>query len=477
MTTEPPPTMRKRRIWLWLAGLAVAGLVAGGFHVYRVARVGSGFSAEIMCGGVFVSGRTPEDVKTADFGAPGYELLRFFGQAVEREGKRVTASAYGLAPQTAIYRDGLGCTLLGGRSEKALRAEAPAFAGTPLADPQALWPEGERADLAALSQGVDRPALDAAIEAAFAEPDPERPSNTRALVVVYHGRLVAERYAPGFDAGMPLIGWSMTKGALNALIGLRVKDGKIALTDRALLPEWRDEDDPRRFISLDDLLRMSSGLAFDESYDDPLADVTVMLFARGDMAKFAADKKLLHPPGTHWAYSSGTSEIIARVLRETFASDQDYLRYARERLFAPLGMSSAEIAPDASGTLVGSSFLYASARDFARLGLLYLQDGVFAGQRLLPVGWVGYTLTPATNAPDGKYGAHMWLKLPESDGYGEPPMPDDAFYFLGHNEQIIAIVPSRDLVIVRLGLTAKGGAWNNATDLAPIVHAFPPRDR
>jgi CubicO group peptidase (beta-lactamase class C family) len=140
-------------------------------------------------------------------------------------------------------------------------------------------------------------------------------------------------------------------------------------------------------------------------------------------------------------------------------------------------MSSAEIAPDASGTLVGSSFLYASAHDFARLGLLYLQDGVFAGQRLFPVGWVGYTLTPAKDAPDGKYGAHMWLKLPESEIYGEPPMPDDAFYFLGHNEQIIAIVPSRDLVIVRLGLTAKGGAWDNAKDLSPIMHAFPPRDR
>ena len=467
----------KRKTWLWLAGVAIASLAAGSLHVYRVARVGSGFSAEIMCGAVFVSGRAPEDVKAADFSAPGYELSRFLRQTVEREEKCVTASAYGFASQTAIYRDGLGCTLLGGRSEEELRAAAPALDVRPLADPEAFWPEGERADLAAFSQGVDKPALDAAMEAAFAEPDPARPRNTRALVVVYRGRLVAERYAPGFDAGMPLIGWSITKGALNALIGLRVKDGKIALTDRALSKEWRDEDDPRRGISLADLLRMSSGLAFDESYDDPLADVTVMLFASGDMAKFAADKPLLHPPGTHFAYASGTSEIIARALRATFASGKDYLRYARKRLFDPLGMRSAEIAPDASGTLGASSFLYASARDFARLGLLFLQDGVFAGERLLPEGWVGYTLTPAKDAPDGNYGAHMWLKLPESDGFGEPPMPDDAYYFLGHNEQIVAVVPSRDLVIVRLGLTAKGGAWDHAKDLAPLVQAFPPRDR
>jgi CubicO group peptidase (beta-lactamase class C family) len=243
------------------------------------------------------------------------------------------------------------------------------------------------------------------------------------------------------------------------------------------LPEWRGEGDKRRDISLDQLLRMESGLEFDESYDDPLADVTVMLFARGDMAKFAADKPLLHPPGTHWAYSSGTSLLISRALRATFANEEDYLRYPRERLFGPLGMRSAVLTSDAAGTLVGSSLLYASARDFARLGLLFLQDGVWQGEQFLPEGWVAYTLTPAKDAPDGTYGAHMWLKLPLSEGHGEPPMPDDAYYFLGHDEQIIAIVPSRDLVIVRLGLTARGGAWDHAKDLAPIVNAFPPSDR
>jgi len=212
---EPPPTMRKRKIWWWLASVAVVGLAAGSLHVYRIAKVGSGFSAEIMCGGVFVSGRAPDDVRATDLSAPGNELLRFFSETVDRKKKRVTASAYGFAAQTAIYRDGLGCTLLDGRREQDLRAEAPSFADTPSADPQEFWPEGERADPAALSEDIDKPALDAAIEAAFAEPDPERPRNTWALVVVYRGRLVAERYAPGFNATTPLIGWSMTKSALN----------------------------------------------------------------------------------------------------------------------------------------------------------------------------------------------------------------------------------------------------------------------
>jgi CubicO group peptidase (beta-lactamase class C family) len=458
-----------------LAAIAAAAVAAAGLHAYRIARIGSGASAELLCAGVFVSGRAPEDVKANDLTGPGYELLNYFQQTIDREGKRVTASAYGLGSQTAVYREGLGCTLIDGVSEAELRKEARGLDIKPSLDPEALWPEGERVDLGADADGVDRAALDAAVAANFAEPDPARPRNTRALVVVHRGRIVAERYAPGFDAMMPLVGWSMTKGALNALIGMRVKDGKLAVADRALMPEWRGDGDKRRDISLDDLLRMSSGLAFDESYDNPLADVMVMLFARGDMAKFTADKTLLQPPGTHWSYASGTSNIVAAILRATFANEADYLRYPRERLFEPLGMESAVIAPDASGTLVGSSLLYTTARDFARLGLLYLQDGVWQGVRLLPEGWIAYSLTPSKNAPEQDYGAHMWLKLPQSDGYGEPPMPDDAYYFLGHDEQVIAIVPSRDLVIVRLGRTLQSGAWDPAKELAPIVNAFPAR--
>jgi CubicO group peptidase (beta-lactamase class C family) len=272
---------------------------------------------------------------------------------------------------------------------------------------------------------------------------------------------------------MPLIGWSIGKSALNALIGIRVGDGKLALTDTALMPEWRGNDDPRRAITVDELMRMTSGLAFDESYGDTESDVARMLFVQGDKAAFAAEKPLLFPPGTHWAYSSGTAVILARVLRETFAAERDYLSYPKERLLEPLGMTSAVLEPDASGTFAASSFLYATARDFARLGLLFLHDGVWQGTRILPAGWVDYSLTPTKLSPDDEYGAHIWLKLPESSHGGEPPMPADAYYMLGHDEQVVAIVPSRDLVIVRLGLTREGGDWDSARDFAPIVSAFP----
>jgi CubicO group peptidase (beta-lactamase class C family) len=455
-----------------MSAVVLAGLLAAGLRAYGITLVGSGYSVEILCGAVFVSDRDPGTVEVEDLSGPGLELLRFFGKQVERDKKRVTASFHGLAVQTAVYRDGFGCTRID-RDEADL-AEVPALTSLPPPDPERLWPEGERVDLASPTEGIDRPALDAGVAAAFAEGDPAHPRNTRALVVVHRGRIVAERYAPGFDQTMPLIGWSIAKGAINALVGLRVMDGAVALTDKALLPEWRKAGDPRRDISLDDLLHLSSGLAFDESYNDPLADVTEMLFVKGDMAKLAASKPLIHPPGSYWEYSSGTSVIIAGILRETFATEDDYLRYPHDRLFDPLGMRSAVIGTDAAGAFVGSSLLYASARDFARLGLLFLRDGVWQGQRLLPEGWLAYTLTPAKALPDGSYGAHMWLKLPESKGLGEAPMPDDAYYFLGHEEQIVAVVPSRDLVVVRLGLTQDGGDWDHARDLAPIVQAFPP---
>jgi CubicO group peptidase (beta-lactamase class C family) len=272
---------------------------------------------------------------------------------------------------------------------------------------------------------------------------------------------------------MPLIGWSISKSAVNALIGLRVKDGKLALTDTALMPEWRDQGDPRRAITVDELMRMTSGLTFDESYGDTDSDVAQMLFVKGDKAGFAADKPLAFPPDTHWAYSSGTTTILAGVLRQSFNDERDYLRYPEERLFGALGMRSAVLEPDASGIFAASSFLYATARDFARLGLLFLHDGVWEGTRILPAGWVAYALTPTKLSPDGEYGAHVWLKLPESSGGGEPPMPEDAYYMLGHDNQVVAVVPSRDLVIVRLGLTREDGDWDSARELSPIVSAFP----
>jgi CubicO group peptidase (beta-lactamase class C family) len=355
--------------------------------------------------------------------------------------------------------------LLDGRKGEELRVQKISAAPLTSSNPELLWPDGERVDTSAIDPGVDRAKLEEGLDKAFAEPERR---HTRALVVVHRSRIIAERYAPGFDAGMPLTGWSMAKTVTNALIGLRVLDGKIRLTDQALLPEWKH--DRRRQITLSQLLCMTSGLEFDEDYDSRRSDVRRMLFMEGDKSGFAATKPLQHSPGEKWSYSSGTTNILARILRQSFTSENDYLQFPRERLFGPLGMQSAVFEPDAAGIFVGSSYVYASARDWARFGLFYLQDGVWEGKHLLPESWVADSVKPTCGAPYSAYGWQIWLKLDESGLEG--PFPEDAFYMQGHDGQVVAIVPSLDLVIVRLGFTPEKRAWNHAHDLEPILQAF-----
>src|SRR5262245_15733281 len=253
------------RVWFGIfaaVAAATAGAVAPG--LYRTVVLGSAFLAQRLCGDVFVSKRDPDAVLAEDLSGPGYEPLRFFQPSVDRERRLVTASAFGVGRQISVFREGLGCTHVVGKSESELRNEnSNLFAATPTPGLNALWPDGERVDLATLPKGVNSPALERAMDAAFSEPDTAHPRHTRALVVVYQGRIVAERYAPRFDAAMPLSAWSLSKAALNALVGEADTDGKLALGDKALLPEWQGSGDRRRDITLDQVLRMTSGLAFD----------------------------------------------------------------------------------------------------------------------------------------------------------------------------------------------------------------------
>ena len=294
---------------------------------------------------------------------------------------------------------------------------------------------------------------------------------------MWHGQVIAERYAPGFTADTPLPGWSMTKTVTAALVGTLVAQHKLSPDASALLPEWRGSGDPRAAITLDALLRMTSGLQFNEDYDDPLSDVALMLYAQPDTARFASAKPLAATPGARWSYSSGTSAILARVMREALGgSDGDYLALPHRALFAPLGMRSAVFEPDASGTLVSASYMYASARDWARFGQLLLQDGVWDGQRLLPEGWVRYLTRTTPQSARQEYGAQLWVKVPEPFNDRDPhavAMPADAFHAVGHEGQFVSVVPSRQLVVVRLGLSRPESAWNHEAFLARVLDAVP----
>jgi CubicO group peptidase (beta-lactamase class C family) len=251
----------------------------------------------------------------------------------------------------------------------------------------------------------------------------------------------------------------------------------------APVPEWSRPGDPRGAITLDNMLRMSSGLEFGEVYEDPLSDVCIMLFSVRDAAAYAADKPLETEPGNKWYYSSGTTNVISRIVRDAIGGTQaDYFAFPRNALFDRIGMRSAVIEPDPSGTFVGSSYMYATARDWARFGLLYLQDGVWDGERILPEGWVDYSRKPTPGSPGGVYGAHFWLnptRTPDEStgsarvGLSAPRLPADLYQCLGHEGQSVTIIPSRKTVVVRLGLSQAPGAWDLDSFIANVLEALP----
>jgi len=322
------------------------------------------------------------------------------------------------------------------------------------------WPAGGRADDVTGGWPVGGPpasataALAAALDEAFAPAGPLGP--TYAVVVVHRGRLVAERYAGRLPhrGGPPepvgpatrLRSWSMAKSVLHSVAGLAVADGLVELDTPAPVPAWADPADPRHAITLEQLLAMRDGLDFAEVYEDvPGSDVVTMLYGAGraDMAAYAASRPPAAPPGTRFSYSSGTSNIISGIVARAVGPGEPYRRYLADRLFGPTGMTSAVPGFDGSGTWVASSSVHATARDFARFGLLALRDGVWNGFRILPEGWVDHGRRPrSVEEPSGHgFGAHWWV---DGDAAG-------TFRASGHEGQSITVSPGADLVVVRLG--------------------------
>src|SRR4051812_7388809 len=405
----------------------------------RVAGIGAAYKARVVCSLVFGGGRNADPSILDEVSADSYRLLRLFRCRVIPESRAVTASLWGFRPRTALFR-----------------ADADEVSAA------ARWPS------AAAS-----PVLERIVASAFLEPDRSRLRRTRAIVVVQDGQIVAERYAPGFGDTTRFSGWSMTKSVLSALVGVLVAEGRLSLKDVELMPSWH-RPDPRAAIAVEDLLRMRSGLRFSEEYTNLTSDVIEMLFNQDDAAGYAASRPLIAPPGTEWSYSSGTTNILSAIVRRT-VGDADYPSWPRRALFAPLRMSSALMERDAAGTFVASSFMLATARDWGRFRQPYLQDGVWDGRRVLPEGWVSFSTTPTPQSPDGIYGAHWWLGLKPELGGGTPAaarLPRDAFFAVGHEGQVLTVIPSRRLVVVRLGLSIYIDAWNHAAFLSELLEAL-----
>jgi hypothetical protein len=421
--------------------------------------IGSGYQAKILCSAVFVSGRDPGRVIREDIAI--HPLMRYIKAKVDRGKKEVRASFLGQFGARAVFLDKLGAVLLPGVREESVRSW-PVRIPDPLpANPESVaWPTGDLVKKDGFPAGVDREKVEAALDKAFSESEPARPRRTRAVIVVYDAKIVGERYAPDFNRDMPLIGWSMSKTVTAALAGIRVGEGKLSLQDPAPVPEWKRPGDRRAAVTLDELLWMSGGLEFEEEYETkPVSDVNRMLFTMPDMAAYAANLPLETEPGTDWHYSSGTTNIISRLIRQSFADHGEYLAFPRQALFNRIGMRSALIEPDASGTFSSASYVYASARDWARFGLLLLNRGEWEGYRVLPGGWVEFMTTPAPTSRRGNYGAQIWLNRGEA---GKPEtreyktLPLDMIKLHGYQEQVTVVIPSRKLVVVRLGMTTKG---------------------
>lgn len=393
-------------------------------------RVGSGYAAKIVCSNTFISRRYPEEVLSSDVQAPGNPLLRLMFFSIDQEKKAVHAALAGfIAGNDAVYRDGLGCSV----TPDGTAADLPSVAhAVPVpVDDTVLWPEGSKVE------------PDQKIAALLSSADLTGPG-MRAVVVVKGGRIAGEAYGAGFSKDTPLLGWSMAKTVTATIIGTLIRDGKLSLEDRSLFPQWRN--DQRGDIRLADLLAMESGLAFNENYG-AVADVTRMLFLEPDMANFAADQPLEADPGTRFNYSSGVGVMLSKIWMNRIGDEAAALAYPEKALFSPLGMTSAVMETDAAGTFVGSSYMYATARDWARLGLFLAHDGVWNGDRILPEGFVAEMQQP-NRTSNGRYSKmQTWLPV-RREG-----IPADAFFLDGHDGQNVVVIPSLDLVVVRLGLT------------------------
>ncbi|WP_426410771.1 serine hydrolase domain-containing protein [Bradyrhizobium ganzhouense] len=440
---------RRRQIVLLTTAIACAGLALGAARARDVPKVATGFIADTLCSETFVSGLDPQRnlAETTD-AMPGTGLLTWaMNLQIDRTRKDVTVTLFGIGRSRAVYREGLGCTLEHGQgiTDVALPPDDKQPALLPeIAGPGLVSPQSEE--------------LSAALDRAFAEPAQPPYRRTRAIVVMKAGGIIAERYAEGVGPETQLLGFSMTKSVMSALTGILVRQGKLKLDGPAPIAAWKNPDDPRHAITVDQLLRHTAGIALGSSLQASLGSVlepvNVMKYVEDDMATYAASMPLATAPGTVWNYHDGNTIMIAHLIRNAAGGKpEDALRFARRELFAPLGMNHVTLQLDGAGTIEGSGEMLASARDWARLGQLYLNDGVAGGQRILPEGWVNYSATATPNAWVG-IGAGFWTNRGDSLGAKfriKHGWPRDAFFAKGTIGQYTIVIPSERLVIVRLG--------------------------
>lgn len=424
-------------------------LVVTVFYNYPKLNLISGFASKNLASTNFISQRLHADITENDNNVPLVKLARL-ETATENS---AVASVYGLMERETICRDGLGCVLITDDYDKNQKLLKP---NRKLVSNDLPFPYGNNDIKDTVFDTIDYNKLNEAVTNAFSNYEVQK---TRTVLVVYKGQIIAENYIEGFSKDTPILGWSMTKSVLATLYGILEYQGKI---DMDYQP-FKELDltgltgkDPRDFIPLDDFLRMQSGMAWDEDYTS-ISDVTKMLFLDSDMTKAQIETDYSSKKEKVWNYSSGTSNLLSGILRKQFKTHQEYLDFPYSALIDKIGMHSMLLETDMAGNFVGSSYGWATTRDWAKFGLLHLNKGNWNGEQLFNTEWIDY-ITKPTDGSDGVYGAHWWL----NSGGKYPDVPRDLYSSNGYQGQRVFIIPSKDLVIVRTGLAGDSGFDSNA---------------
>jgi CubicO group peptidase (beta-lactamase class C family) len=420
------------------AVLLIVALVYVRIAIYPQLDLISGFSAKSVASGHFIDGRSLATIEQGDNDIPKVDWAT---NTIDENTKTVTSKVYGLKARTALYREGLGATLINDDFDVNKPYEVPKRNKTNTNLP---FPYGQNNHKDTVFSNIDYKKLKAAVENAFDKKE-IKDKRTRSVLVIYKDKIIAEKYADGFDKNSKILGWSMTKSLTATYFGILQKQGKLNIMKPAPIAEWAKDD--RKKITINDLLHMNSGLEWEEDYGK-ISDATKMLFTTEDMTQPQIDKPLVGKPNQTWNYSSGTTNLLSGILRKQFKTHQDYLDFWYSSLIDKIGMHSMVVETDMAGNFVGSSYGWATTRDWAKFGLLYLHKGNWNGEQLFDASWAKYVATP-TNTSNGEYGAHFWL-----NANGDfPDVPRDFYRCSGYQGQMVAIFPSHDLVIVRMGLS------------------------
>ncbi|MGH9938926.1 MAG: serine hydrolase domain-containing protein [Blastocatellia bacterium] len=452
--------MRRMIIALLTTLLALAWPTSGSLRqdadYSRESRAAMG--AHHLCSGLWVVGRVykraPDEVLAQDivpFRAFGWE--ESFKYAIDEKRRRVTVSAPGAPPRTAQYNGDQGCSILPRGVNDIYFKPARMPRKLPDAATQP-WPTGDSGATAPAPDGVDAAAVQAALDWGMAQKE----HNTRAIVLVYRGKIVGERYAPGWTKDTPQISWSQGKSITAALIGVLAQQGRLRVDDLAPVKEWQGKDDPRRQIRIRDLLRMSSGLDFANLGLTGAASFTrenehMRIYFDGlNVFEHAVNQPPEIPPNSQWRYRNSDPLILGKIIRDMVEGRgpngvAEYLTFPQRALFDSIGARNFTLETDVWGNFIMTGYDYGSARDWARFGLLHLWDGVWAGKRILPEGWVEFISTPAPADSSRGYGGLFWLNR----GGAWKGLPEDTFMSSGFMGQHTVVIRSRDAVVVRLG--------------------------